>query len=564
MFIIDLISFIFLTLIIILSLSGLGQIFAHDKSNNFFTGIFFGFISISFLITILHFFIEINIYISLSILILGLIFGLKNVSFFSKITKKEKIIYILIFLVLVPIYISQKYHEDFGYYHLPYIINVVNEKIVFGLANANRAFVHNSIWLNILPAFYFKGNYNFVSLPSFIIYLTFIIFSINQIINNEKKISSYFLIVSIFYLILKFTRISEFGNDIPAIIFSVLSIYFFFKFNEEKKPEKKNSYFFYNFSFAIFAILIKFSSIPVFILTFYLFYKNYKILIKNILKPNYLTIFCLGIIFFLQQFFYTGCFIFPSKITCVDVSWFDQYFLTSKYRLELVNKSYFATARDILTEEEYLKNFNWVPYWFNRNYTGILEHLITMIFPLLFFLLLLRKKENKDIFNFKIEGFFIIFIILGFLFWFNFSPVYRFGIVYFLGLVFFVTFFIFKNRSFSKKIFLNFILIMLIFNFSKNITRIVNEEKIFFGIKKIDNSYKNNTSDLNNIIKVYMPDMEANAEKGNGWQGRLCWDIKFLCTKNKVIIDRNMGYLIIKKKRLIFKIRAFIKYYRFY
>ncbi len=58
--------------------------------------------------------------------------------------------------------------------------------------------------------------------------------------------------------------------------------------------------------------------------------------------------------------------------------------------------------------------------------------------------------------------------------------------------------------------------------------------------------------------------MEANAEKGNGWQGRLCWDIKFLCTKNKVIIDRNMGYLIIKKKRLIFKIRAFIKYYRFY
>ena len=49
-----------------------------------------------------------------------------------------------------------------------------------------------------------------------------------------------------------------------------------------------------------------------------------------------------------------------------------------------------------------------------------------------------------------------------------------------------------------------------------------------------------------------MPDMEANAEKGNGWQGRLCWDIKFLCTKNKVIIDRNMGYLIIKKKKINF------------
>ena len=41
--------------------------------------------------------------------------------------------------------------------------------------------------------------------------------------------------------------------------------------------------------------------------------------------------------------------------------------------------------------------------------------------------------------------------------------------------------------------------------------------------------------------------MTANNKNGNGWQGRLCWDIKFLCTKNKVIIEEKKNYLFIKR-----------------
>ena len=95
------------------------------------------------------------------------------------------------------------------------------------------------------------------------------------------------MIVSIFYLILKFTRISEFGNDIPAIIFSILSIFYFFKFIEEKEIIKKKDYFFYNLSFAVFAILIKFSSIPIIIISiFYNLSSNLKNLYLG-LKSNY-------------------------------------------------------------------------------------------------------------------------------------------------------------------------------------------------------------------------------------------------------------------------------------
>ena len=77
--------------------------------------------------------------------------------------------------------------------------------------------------------------------------------------------------------------------------------------------------------------------------------------------------------------------------------------------------------------------------------------------------------------------------------------------------------------------------------------RLTNENKIFFGIKKIENDFMENTQYKNNSIKIFQPDMIANAKKGNGWQGRLCWDIKFLCTKNKVIIEKKKDYLFIKK-----------------
>ena len=43
--------------------------------------------------------------------------------------------------------------------------------------------------------------------------------------------------------------------------------------------------------------------------------------------------------------------------------------------------------------------------------------------------------------------------------------------------------------------------------------------------------------------------MDANAKKGNGWQGRLCWDIKFICTRNKVDIKKKNNYIVIKKSK---------------
>lgn len=83
-------------------------------------------------------------------------------------------------------FLSQKYHEDFGYYHLPYALAFIEEKIVFGFGNISEPFLYNSIWLNIYPLFFINQNFDLLTLPSFLLFLGFIIFSINHI--YKKKI----------------------------------------------------------------------------------------------------------------------------------------------------------------------------------------------------------------------------------------------------------------------------------------------------------------------------------------------------------------------------------------
>ena len=109
-----------------------------------------------------------------------------------------------------------------------------------------------------------------------------------------------------------------------------------------------------------------------------------------------------------------------------------RYLSRNKYKLELINKSYFVTAKEILSEKEYLENFNWFSYWFKRNFIEISENLATMIIPILLYVSLLKKEKEKKIFVSNIIISFCFFVLIGFLFWLEFSPVYRFGIIYFL------------------------------------------------------------------------------------------------------------------------------------
>ena len=137
-------------ILISFSISGLGRLLTYKLENNMFLDIFFGFIIISFIPTFLHFFFNINHFIVILLLLIGLIsfFNKKNINYL-KVHKNKFTLYFFIILILIPIFVSQKYHEDFGYYHLPYALSFIENKIVFGFSNLSCAYVYNSSWLNI-------------------------------------------------------------------------------------------------------------------------------------------------------------------------------------------------------------------------------------------------------------------------------------------------------------------------------------------------------------------------------------------------------------------------------
>ncbi len=538
----------FLSIILLsTSIAGYGSLIKLKNNDNLFTNIFLGFAVISLIITVIHFFFSINLLISFLMFFFGIfIFFLKKRKNFTNIIERKNVYFLLIILLLIPIYVSQKYHEDFGYYHLPYAIGLIEEKIIFGFSNIDQSYVYNSIWLNLYSIFFLNDkNFNFLTLPSFLLYLTFIIFTLNQVISKKKIIvSDYYLIVTLFYFILKFTRISEFGVDLPSIIFSVLGIYYFFKFFETEILEEKEDYFFLIVIFSIFSILIKLSTIPIILLSFYLYIKFFKNLKYSIFRLRYFLVYFLSLSFLTQQYIYTGCFLFPSNFTCLNVSWFNENYLKLSRNLELVNKSYYHEAKDIYNQEEFLSNLNWIYFWFKRSFIEIMEHLLTIILPSLFFLLFLKKNDESRLY-FKENISLYTFLFVSLLFWLNFSPVYRFAIHLFVTLIFMMLLNFFSTKKFSKKIFFIFFSIFLLFSFSKNILRISKSDDIYLGIQKINNEYIYNSKYTNKYVKIFRPNLEKNRK--NSWQGRLCWDIPFVCSYNNLEVVKKNGYLIFRK-----------------
>ena len=543
MFINQILIFFISVILISISISGYGSLLKLDLKKNFFLNLFLGFIIISLIITFIHFFFKINYLLSFLIFFTGiLIFLIKKNFDFSYLLRKKLTYCFIITLLLVPIYLSQKYHEDFGYYHLPYALGLIEEKIIFGYSNINPTYAYNSLWLNIYSIFFLQAeNFNFLTLPSFILYVSFIIFSFNQVLSKKNLISSdYYLVVTQFYFLLKFTRISEFGVDLPAIIFSILVIYYFFKFSETEIIQERKNYFFLIIAFSTFAILIKLSTFPIILLSFYLYIKYFRNLKFSIFNFRFFLVYFLLTTFFVQQFIYSGCFFFPTNLTCLNVSWFNQDYLKLSQGLELVNKSY-NLAKDIYTPEEYLKNFNWIYFWFKRNFVEILEHFLTVLLPSILFLFFLKERENR--FFFKENIFMHIFLFVGFIFWLNFSPVYRFAIHLFVTFIFMLLLNFFYFKQFSKKVFIIFFSIFILFNVSKNFLRLYKENDIYFGIQKIHNKYLENIQYSNEHAKIFLPDVKNNSQ--NGWQGRLCWDIPFICSYKNLNIYKKNNYLFL-------------------
>jgi hypothetical protein len=548
----------FFSIFFLISIIGYGYFFKKkiillDNESNLGELGILGLFLLTFLATFFHFFLAIGKNFNLVIHIIGIIFFFLNFKEIFNIFNKEKKFFISLYFFSLLIFYQHKPNEDFGFYHLPYVVNFTSEKIIIGLSNLQIQQGWNSIWLNLHSIFYFEFlEYKGVYLLNSFLFIFICNILLNCIVtnfqnnNSYNKIIFYFSFIFLNFFLIKFSSLNSYGLDVPGNFLTILGLFYFLKIIFEKKNQ--TNFFKVSCLVLVFAFTVRIGNVLFLLLLLFIFFKK-NFYTKILFTKFFLFIFLFLLVWIIQQFLYTGCLVFPYNFLCFDnLSWSDPNFI-SKFQqgTSLANKSY-ELYKGNLTIEEYSKNFNWVAIWFQRNKIELFEYIGPFIVVVLFTFILSKKililKKNKSQ-GFDVSTLFVI-VFLSFIVWFVNSPVIRMGNHFFLCILFFL---IFYPPIFNKSLLLDlskkstiFILFLSFSVFSyKNFIRIDKNnnagsspwpifEKINFQKEKI------NDFTINLVIK------------GKTHQSNVCWDTSFLCA-SPLITELNI--LKIKRGRYI-------------
>ena len=459
----------------------------------------------------------------------------------------------IIFILSIQFY-GHKVNEDFGYYHLPYIVNFIYDKIIFGLYHLSMVQGYNSAWLNTSAFFYLPFfNDKTIHFANSVLFFSILIFYLGYLFNKKNllnfPISTLYSLLALTFFITKNARLNSFGVDVPGHMYASVVLFLFINFFENKDFLKKKKIFYLLSVFSTFCIFIKLSYAPFVLFPIIcLFYE------KNILdKKIFIIVLIFGLSWVIQQISYTSCVVFPVEFTCFKfLPWYSKNFIAdAAFGLEIINKSHWQYEGN-LSDQEYIKNFNWLNTWFKRNFIEILENVMTYFFPCIL-LLIYSLKHKVKISNFNINNITKILLLIsipisiGFLIWFMKAPVVRYGIFYINSLIFILFLFIFNKVifvNFNKNFILSIILISLSFNLLKNINRIVNiEDYDDFPFPKI-------TKIIYETKKVEGYNLNSPIPQGN-IQSLVCWNTPIYCMAGKfdgINLKRINSYTIINQK----------------
>jgi len=463
----------------------------NEKDNHFEFGLF-GIIFLSFISLLFNFFIPINIYFNNVILIIGVVYA----ALYIKINKK--LIYSILLSSLFSsllLLLNNVNRPDAGLYHLPYI-NILNDhKIIIGLSNLHLRFAHISI-IQYVSAI-FKNSIlgaNGILIPLAFCGSFFILYLTNKLIDKLKNNKTDISLNVLLFLILIFSfyslsNYSEYGNDVPAYIYFFYSIVIFLDKDAITKFSAEN----YNkiLILSIFTILNKIFFIFILIIPIIVFIYNQKIIYNNKLK--FIIPLFLIVAWFVKNVLISGCFIYPSNISCIkNLQWYNPI-ETQNARIsgEAWAKGWVDQKEPKIKEEEFNKNFNWIKTWSQKHLKKINEKFTPFIvFNILFVIFLIypfkpynKIKNPSNLLkkrNYKIIIIFTISII-GSAFWFIKFPLYRYGAAYLACLVsaastIIISYYI--KRKINPIILKNIIFLsMLLF--------------IFVNIKRVTTNYKN-------------------------------------------------------------------------
>ena len=483
------------------------------KLKNYNLGIV-GLIGIFFLTLISYIstqFISHNLIFNSLIIFIGLMFFLNYFKKF-KLNKNDNLIILLLFGFSILFILVGKNHDDFHYYHFPYILMLTDYPHPLGMGNWNHGFkTHSSLFLTS-SLFHLPGaKYSlFHLLPAYFVFFSnFILLKIIFDKKNQKKfLFITFLSLSSFVFInVFFYRLGEHGTDRSAMILILIFLIYLFSLinNQINKIDKGIFHFIIILFVLIVSLKIVYIIYSLLLLPIIFYYFKKEKSFKFLLNSSFLLSSILFLFILLTNFLNTGCLLFPEKSSCFgNYSW-----SLSEKTVDYLSLHYETWAKagvgsnyGISQDEKlsYISNFNWVVNWFDRYFFNKVSDLIfSLTFLALIFIILFKKdkisKSKKN--NFK---FFYSIIIFIFIFWFIKHPALRYGGYHLFFLTIFIPLSIYlakhsKNLKNLEKKILVLILITSLILIGRNISRLIKENKIYAynPLKKISYPLKDSS-----------------------------------------------------------------------
>ena len=422
---------------------------------------------------------------------------------------------LIVFIILIVFIFANKQHDDFPYYHFPYIHLLTEYSNMVGIGNFNHGFrTHSSI-------FYLSSLFNLPFSNFFLLHLSPVFFMgfaniifYNKILLNlkHKKPSNilYLSLLSLIFVNVFFYRLAEHGTDRTAMILIMIVVIELLHLINNNTNQNKNEFLKLPIlitliiSLKTFYALYVLLSIPVII-----FFIKKKISLTLFFK-SMITYLCISVLFLLLtvNFFNSGCLLYPIKILCFEsFSW-----AIPLGEVDLMNLWYQQWAKAganpnfrVESPEVYIQGFNWFNNWFNQYFFNkVSDFLAGLVFLSLFVFLVFFSKESIKI---KKTQYLLTYIIIIFLTlqWFYLLPALRYGGYHLIALIFFIPLSIYlskysvNTKLFKKKVY--FLILLTVFIFlSRNITRL-NQEYHVYNYNIFNNAYYRSVEQNFSIFK---------------------------------------------------------------
>lgn len=438
----------------------------------------------------------------------------RNNKIFLNIKLDFKIFFVLFILTILNIYGSE-FSDDINHYHYSYITNTDQSNYIWGLSFLHPLFGTSPLWLVGHSYFNFDSSVlQDIHILNGVLFFLICGLFITELKNSNKDLSPYHVIICSFliFILIKYTRLKEFGIDRPAYILSFFLIYFYFKYFNFKQLDKKTNFFLVLSLVSMSIFFIKIIFIFYLLIPLYVLYLYKSSILKFNIKTNFLLIIFFS--YLVKNFLISGCFLFPSSLSCLKtIPWnnFNGAFILAQDS-EIFNKSW-PLYNGNLNEIEYIKNFNWFKTWFVRHKVELLEIISTFILVIFLTILSFKFKTYRSLkknYNFySTEIIIFIIIIFSLILFFLKNPNIRMNhhILIFSMVLMFINFLRFKIINIKKNFFWSIIVIAIIFNYSKNLDRLIeiefNNEPIKILSKKIKKPKKYNIDEFEYYVGWY-------------------------------------------------------------